>query len=250
MHTADIRHNSSGYYDGTAYKAIMRAERGSRKKKGKGAGIMEKYVKQKRDNIVGLAGKVIGEVEKQQDIYGARGLNRLYMEIERKSGRSDRVIVIYNQEAEETPGQIKDGAYVMVMGKMQTYKEVPGGRIVVFVLAEYVGVVSEQVEQQNGVYLEGDVARKPIHRTTPKGRKITEVTVKVPSAFTEGYFSFIPTICWGSDAEAAAEYQEGARVALEGRLQSRDYTKCLEGVEVTLTAYEVSAQHIEKRICE
>lgn len=179
--------------------------------------------------------------------------SRFFLEISRADGSrqaSDRVIVIYGQEAEATPGQLADGAYVMVMGKMQTYKEVPGGRIVVFVLAEYVGVVSEQVEQQNGVYLEGDVARKPIHRTTPKGRKITEVTVKVPSAFTEGYFSFIPTICWGSDAEAAAEYQEGARVALEGRLQSRDYTKCLEGVEVTLTAYEVSAQHIEKRICE
>ena len=208
---------------------------------------------EKRENAVGMAGRIAGEIERQPDIYGTRGLKRFSLEISRADGSrqdSDRVIVIYGQEAEATPGKLTDGAYVMVMGKMQTYKEVPGGRIVVFVLAEYVGVVSEQVEQQNGVYLEGDVARKPIHRTTPKGRKITEVTVKVPSAFTEGYFSFIPTICWGSDAEAAAEYQEGARVALEGRLQSRDYTKRLEGVEVTLTAYEVSARHIEKRICE
>ena len=208
---------------------------------------------EKRENAVGMAGRIAGEIERQPNIYGTRGLKRFSLEISRADGSrqdSDRVIVIYGQEAEATPGKLTDGAYVMVMGKMQTYKEVPGGRIVVFVLAEYVGVVSEQVEQQNGVYLEGDVARKPIHRTTPKGRKITEVTVKVPSAFTEGYFSFIPTICWGSDAEAAAEYQEGARVALEGRLQSRDYTKRLEGVEVTLTAYEVSAQHIEKRICE
>lgn len=208
---------------------------------------------ERKKNMVGLVGRIAGEIEKQPDIYGARNLSRLYLEIERKSGsrqESDRVIVIYNQEVEETPGQLKDGAYIMVMGKMQTYKEVPGGRIVVFVLAEYVGVVSEQVEQQNGVYLEGIVAREPIHRTTPKGRKITEITVKVPSAFTEGYFSFIPTICWGNDAEAAAEYQEGTRVALEGRLQSRDYTKRLEGVEAILTAYEVSTRHIKKRICE
>lgn len=208
---------------------------------------------EKRENAVGMAGRIAGEIERQPDIYGTRGLKRLSLEIGRADGSrqaSDRVIVIYGQEAEATPGQLADGAYVMVMGKMQTYKEVPGGRIVVFVLAEYVGVVSEQVEQQNGVYLEGIVARKPIHRTTPKGRKITEVTVKVPSAFTEGYFSFIPTICWGSDAEAAAEYREGTRVALEGRLQSREYIKRLEGVEATLTAYEVSARHIEKRICE
>lgn len=153
---------------------------------------------EKRENAVGMAGRIAGEIERQPDIYGTRGLKRFSLEISRADGSrqdSDRVIVIYGQEAEATPGQLADGAYVMVMGKMQTYKEVPGGRIVVFVLAEYVGVVSEQVEQQNGVYLEGDVARKPIHRTTPKGRKITEVTVKVPSAFTEGYFSFIPTIC-------------------------------------------------------
>ena len=206
---------------------------------------------EQRENAVGLAGRIAGEIEKQPDVYGARNLSRLYLEINRAGGSrqaSDRVIVIYGQEAEATPGQLVDGAYIMVMGQMQTYKEVPGGRIVVFVLAEYVGVVSEQVEQQNGVHLEGIVARKPIHRTTPKGKKITEVAVKVPSAFTEGYFSFIPTICWGSDAEAAAEYQEGARVALEGRLQSRDYTKRLDGTEAILTAYEVSAQHIEKRI--
>lgn len=205
---------------------------------------------ERKKNVVGLAGRIAGEIEKQPDIYGARNLSRLYLEIERKSGsrqESDRVIIIYGQEAEATPGQLVDGAYVMVMGQMQTYKEVPGGRIVVFVLAEYVGVVSEQVEQQNGVYLEGDVARKPIHRTTPLGKKITEVVVKVPSAFTEGYFSFIPTICWKEYAEWAATCQEGARVALEGRLQSREYKKRLDGVEAVLTAYEVSAQYIEKR---
>ncbi len=204
-----------------------------------------------KKNVVGLAGRVAGEIEKQPEIYGASNLSRLYLEISRADGSrqaSDRVIVIYGQEAEATPGQLVDGAYIMVMGQMQTYKEVPGGRIVVFVLAEYVGVVSEQVEQQNGVYLEGIVAKKPIHRTTPKGRKITEVTVKVPSAFKEGYFSFIPTICWGNDAKAAAEYRKDTRIALEGRLQSRDYTKRQDGTEAILTAYEVSARHIEKRI--
>lgn len=246
MHTADIRHNSSGCYDGTAYKAIMRAERGRRKKKGKGAGIMGKYVKQKRDNIVGLAGTIAGEIEKQPDIYGASGLHRLYMEIERTSGKSDRVIVIYNQEAEATPGQLKDGAYIMVIGQMQTYKEVPGGRIVVFVLAEYVGVVSEQVEQQNGVHMEGIIAREPIHRTTPLGKVITEITIKVPSAFDLLHYSFMPVICWEKCAKAVARYQKDDRVALEGRLQSRDYKKYRDGITTVLTAYEVSAWHIEK----
>lgn len=33
MHTADIRHNRSGYYDETAYKAIISADRGRKGKK-------------------------------------------------------------------------------------------------------------------------------------------------------------------------------------------------------------------------
>lgn len=45
MHTTDIRHNSSGYYDETAYKAIISADRGSRKKTGKGTGEYEKKEK-------------------------------------------------------------------------------------------------------------------------------------------------------------------------------------------------------------
>ncbi len=158
MHTADIRHNRSGYYDGTAYKAIISADRSSRKKRERKAVKMGK-----RENAVGMAGRIAGEIEKQPDIYGASGLKRFFLEIQRSGGSSqdsDRVIVIYGQEADATPGQLKDGAYVMVMGKMQTYKEVPGGHIVVFVLAEYVGAATEKVEQQNGVYLEGVVARK------------------------------------------------------------------------------------------
>lgn len=245
MHRTDIRHNRSGYYDETAYKAIISADRGSRRMvPGKEAGSMTDS-----SNMVGMAGRIAGEIEQQPGIYGARGLRRFYLEIERRSGsrqQSDRVIVIYGQDAEATPGQLEDGAYVMVMGKMQTYKEVPGGHIVVFVLADYVGVVSECVEQQNGVRLEGKIARQPIHRATPLGKKITEVVLKVPSAFWEGYYSFLPAICWEKNAEAAAGYQEGDRVALEGRLQSREYKKRRDGVEVILTAYEVSAKYIEK----
>lgn len=154
--------------------------------------------------------------------------------------------MIYGQDAEATPGQLEDGAYVMVMGKMQAYKEVPGGHIVVFVLADYVGVVSECVEQQNGVRLEGKIARQPIHRVTPLGKKITEVVLRVPSVIGEGYYSFLPAICWGKEAEAAAGYQEGDWVALEGRLQSREYKKHRDGVEAILTTYEVSAKYIEK----
>lgn len=118
----------------------------------------------------------------------------------------------------------------------------------VFVLAEYVGVVSEQVEQQNGVHMEGIIAREPIHRTTPLGKVITEITVKVPSAFDLLHYCFIPVICWEKCARVVARYQKDTKVVLEGRLQSREYKKRMDGIDAILTAYEVSARHIEKRI--
>lgn len=205
-----------------------------------------------RKNVVGMAGRIVGKIEKQSDIYGIGDLSRIYLEVERSRGsrqKNDRVIVIYGREAEETPGQLKDGAYVMLIGQMQTYKEVSGGHVVVFVLAEYIGVVTKQVEQQNGVYMEGIVARKPIHRTTPKGRRITEIIARVDSVFMEGDHSFIPVICWQECAEKAAEYQEGEEIVLRGRLQSREYIKCIENGREIRTTYEVSASFI-KRIGE
>ena len=55
-----------------------------------------------------------------------------------------------------------------------------------------------------------------------------------------GRADYLPCIAWGSLALACGELSVGARLHLEGRLQSRVYHKEENGVRVPHTAYEVS----------
>ena len=52
---------------------------------------------------------------------------------------------------------------------------------------------------------------------------------------------YIPCIAWGRNARFVKNLQVGDKIALSGRIQSREYQKRLSEVEVkTMTAYEVS----------
>ena len=53
--------------------------------------------------------------------------------------------------------------------------------------------------------------------------------------------SFIPCICWQNVADAAGKLKKGTYVEVEGRFQSREYKKAIEGsAPYLMTAYEVS----------
>ena len=57
---------------------------------------------------------------------------------------------------------------------------------------------------------------------------------------------YLPCIAWGSLALACGELSVGARLHLEGRLQSREYQKCLlDGTIDQRVAYEVSCARVE-----
>ena len=57
---------------------------------------------------------------------------------------------------------------------------------------------------------------------------------------------YIPTIAWGRNAVYGGSLEVGDKVALEGRIQSREYRKFTdEGEAVTKIAYEVSASRLE-----
>ena len=52
---------------------------------------------------------------------------------------------------------------------------------------------------------------------------------------------YIPCIAWGRNARFVKNLQVGDKIALSGRIQSREYQKKISDYEVkTMTAYEVS----------
>ena len=230
-------------------------------------------------NTVGITGIVVSQPEKRNNLYGRLGIYRLWVDVERDSGTIDRILVLLQEgetETEETvtttlypveywqqpeviiekkAGKLtaeeiikgfQPGSTVEVTGRVQTYKDKETGRTQLFVWGLYLAAVPKNSQQINIAYIKGTVAKQPVYRETPKGKHITDITVRIPSAFTPSFYSYIPCITWEKLAEQAAGLREGSKVYLEGRIQSRPYTKKTpEGVQ-EFTTWEVSASKLKE----
>jgi single-stranded DNA-binding protein len=51
---------------------------------------------------------------------------------------------------------------------------------------------------------------------------------------------YCPLIAWGGTARACAVMETGQPLFIEGRFQSRAYTKLVDGEPIDMTAYEIS----------
>lgn len=195
---------------------------------------------------IGLAGTVVEAPEPYRNIYGRNNVYALWLDVARDSGTKDHILVLFQEEVLPS-GIIMEGlkgSKVEVTGAIQTYKDTETGRTQLFVWAGYIATLPATSPELNVVYIKGIVARLPVYRETPKGRRITDVSFCIPSAFREGFYSYIPCIAWGRIALEAADLQEGDNVYLEGRLQSRKYVKRTEEGNKVLTTWEVSVNKL------
>lgn len=212
-------------------------------------------------NTAGVAGIAAAAPEKHRNLYGRENVYALWLDISRDSGVADRVLVLFQEDKinGETYGAlpsdymepgalaslIKEGSRVEATGTVQTYKDKDTGRTQLFIWGLYLANVSEHSQQLNIAYVMGTIAKQPTYRETPKGKRITDITVRIPSAFTPGFYSYIPCITWEKLAEQAAGLQEGQEVYLEGRIQSRDYVKKNGEESSVLTTWEISANKLQ-----
>ena len=93
-------------------------------------------------------------------------------------------------------------------------------------------------EPVNRILLAGTLCKPPIYRRTPLGREICDIILAVNRRY--GRADYLPCIAWGAVAAQAADMRTGQRLTVEGRVQSRVYTKNDNGVLTDRTAYEVS----------
>ena len=95
----------------------------------------------------------------------------------------------------------------------------------------------------NSIVLSGYICKPPVYRTTPFNREIADVLLAVNRAYNKS--DYIPCIAWGRNARFVQNLKVGDRVALSGRIQSREYQKRLSETDVvTMTAYEVSVSKL------
>lgn len=98
----------------------------------------------------------------------------------------------------------------------------------------------------NKTVLIGRLTKDPELRYTPNGTAVTQFTLACERPFTnnqgEREADFIPIVVWRKAAEAAANYtRKGSLVAVEGRIQVRNYEN-EEGRRVYMT--EVVAENV------
>lgn len=171
------------------------------------------------------------------------------VETVRPSGVSDEVTVVIAEDVAQRACELfRIGSRILIIGKAQTIKDFKSGKLLVYILADSVAVLKEATEQDD-VAIRGILANAPIYRETPRGKRITDITVMVKNELTGGK-CFLPCICWQEQADEVAQWQQGDTVELLGRYQSRQYEKVLDaatGEREQRTAYEISARLIRRK---
>lgn len=163
---------------------------------------------------------------------------RFYLEVPRLSGAVD-ILPIIAEDRILNEIDLSGGSCLEVVGQIRSHNARTDGRrhLMVFVFASSVRAVEDT--PRNDVELEALVCREPIYRRTPMGREICDVMLAAPRAFHRA--DYLPCILWGRIALEASRCRIGDRLRIQGRLQSRIYTKLTEEGAFERTTYEISA---------
>ena len=197
------------------------------------------------ENQIVLRGDLLGMPEFSHENHGKR-FCRFLLEVERLSGAVDTLPVVAREELLKAL-DLSPGIRLTVRGQVRSHNHTDesGRHLMVFVFAS--DLWAEDGEPMNEVTLTGLLCREPTFRRTPLGREICDAMLAVPRAFRRA--DYLPCILWGRTAQEISRCAVRDRVQLMGRLQSRIYTKYLDGIPQERTAYEISAL-TAAQICE
>lgn len=156
----------------------------------------------------------------------------------RLSGAEDRLNVVASRDQLNRLPPLEAGEPLSVRGEVRTFnnRSGVGSRLVVSVFARE--LFQEEGEDENHLELSGTLCKPPALRSTPLGRTICDMILASNRHY--GRADYLPCIAWGSLAYRCGAMEVGDHLGLEGRLQSRVYTKEVDGQTQERTAFEVS----------
>lgn len=187
-------------------------------------------------NRVRLCGHVVSEPEFSHMNHG-ESFSRFFLSVQRLSGQCDCLrIVVPQAQLDAVP--LQAGDTVTITGQLRSFnnKSGCGPRLILSVFARQLTLGGG--EDSNLIRLSGTICKPPTLRRTPLGREICDVILAVNRRY--GRADYLPCICWGAVAQQTAQLSVGSALALEGRVQSRTYTKTSDELCEERTAYEVS----------
>ncbi len=198
------------------------------------------------NNQVVIMGEIVSDFTFSHEIYG-EGFYMVDVRVERLSDSIDIIPLMVSERLLDVNGDYK-GMYIMVTGQFRSYNrhEERKNKLVLSVFAREIDFVDEIGEntKSNQIYLDGYICKEPVYRKTPLGREIADLLLAVNRPY--GKSDYIPCICWGRNARYASNFEVGARCAVWGRIQSREYMKKISEEELEKRiAYEVSVSKLE-----
>ena len=167
---------------------------------------------------------------------------RFLLDVPRLSGAVDTLPVVAPETVIEGI-DLSGGEMLTVTGQVRSHNSRENGirHLMIFVFADT--ITAEDGPPINEVTVSGPLCKEPTYRRTPLGREICDVMLAVPRAFRRA--DYLPCILWGRTAQEISEYHIRDCIQVNGRLQSRIYTKLTDAGPQQRTAYEISALSAE-----
>lgn len=192
-------------------------------------------------NCIHLHGRVEAPPSLSHVNHGV-SFHRFSLQVARLSGAEDRINVVAAQELLERRLPLEPGQELTVTGEVRTFnnRSGEGRRLIISTFARELYL--EEGEEENRLELSGTLCKPPSLRFTPLGRTICDMILAVNRRY--GRADYLPCIAWGSLAHRCGALSVGDSVRLNGRLQSRVYTKALEDRVEERTAFEVSVMSL------
>lgn len=191
------------------------------------------------NNVARLAGKVSGNYEKYHNTLGEEFLIT-NVEISRKSGGVDILPVVISEKLLDE--SIKSATFVEFEGQVRTFNK-DNGSVETYLFAKDVHL-AEEGTYINEIKLRGFLCKKGQYRKTFTDRKVVDFILAVNRLFNKS--DYLPVIAWGKDAKYISNQEIATEFEIEGRFQSRKYTKrSQDGERIERTAYEISSSKVK-----
>ncbi len=161
------------------------------------------------------------------------------LDVSRLSGKDDILPVIISSKL--LTHSLHLGEKFAMRGQFRSFNKVEDGKSKL-ILSVFCRERCEWDDNANSniIELNGYICKSPIYRVTPFNREICDMLLAVNRNYDKS--DYIPCIAWGRDAQYVGEMPVGTKVHLLGRIQSREYSKHIEGEDepIQKVAYEVS----------
>lgn len=196
------------------------------------------------NNVVSIYGTVKESPTLSHEMYGEKFYNTELI-VPRLSDVSD-ILPITISERLILGINIEKGTKIVVEGQLRSYNKYLDGsnKLILTVFARNITLLEESVKNPNQIFLDGYICKRPIYRTTPFGREITDMLIAVNRPYNKS--DYIPSIAWGRNARYSEKLKVGDRIRVWGRIQSREYQKRISDEEtITRTTYEISISKME-----